>query len=167
MRTDTITIPLSKGKSAVIDAADWPIVSGHRWRLLLTQRGACYAQTVINVNGERRNLFLHRLLMNPPDGLEVDHKDRNGLNCRRENMRLATRAQNCWNRRRPRDGSNPYRGVYQLKTQKQWNARICVQGRKIYLGYFESAEEAARAYDSAAREHHGEFATLNFPDEVR
>lgn len=153
------TIPLSKGKEALIDCEDLPRVSHLRW-IAVCVKGKWYAQTSI----KHQSVLLHRFLMESPPELEVDHVDGNGLDCRRHNMRNATSSQNCCNRKRRSGAKNPYRGVYQLKTQKQWNAKITVQGRRIYLGYFPTAEDAAKAYDAAAIVYHGEFASLNFPE---
>jgi hypothetical protein len=101
--------------------------------------------------------------MNPPEGMVVDHINGNGLNNRRSNMRNCTRAQNSANRRPKRGAASPYKGVFPRPDGK-FEASICHDGRKQYLGRFENEIEAARAYDKKAKELHGEFAYLNFPD---
>jgi hypothetical protein len=102
--------------------------------------------------------------MNAPKGKIVDHRDRNGLNNTKQNLRLATRSQNNCNTMHRR-GSSKYRGVSREKETGKWKCKICFNGICIYLGLFEAEEDAARAYDKAAKELHGEFASLNFPAE--
>lgn len=155
-----LSIPLPDNKTLLLDEQDFPLIKGKRLHVI-NARGTFYVQ--VRMPG-RKLEYLHRLILPPISGLEVDHENGNGLDCRRSNLRYATHSQNCCNRKRPIDATNPYRGVYQLKTQKQWNARIVVQGRRHYLGYFPTAEEAARAYDEAAKRLHGAFARLNFPE---
>ncbi len=96
--------------------------------------------------------------MQPPEGYEVDHINHDGLDNRRCNLRLATRANNCHNQRSFK-GSSKYKGVWRVG--EKWAACIRVDGRSKRLGTFVSEKEAALAYNQAAREHYGEFAKLN------
>ncbi len=93
----------------------------------------------------------------------VDHINGDGLDNRRSNLRPATPSQNLQNTRRPVSNSSGYKGVGFHKASGRWRAYIGIQGRQTSLGYHESPEAAARAYDAAAIEHFGEFARLNFP----
>lgn len=104
---------------------------------------------------------MHRLILKPKRGLEVDHKDRNGLNNQRCNLRPCTRAQNMWNTG-PVTGK--YKGVSYQKNIGKWNARISYYGLRWRIGFYETEELAAEAVDCAAVVLHGEFAYLNFPD---
>jgi hypothetical protein len=97
--------------------------------------------------------------MNAPTGIEVDHRNHNGLDNRRSNLRLATGHQNQGNRR-PQGGSPRFKGVY--LSRSKWVAQIRFGGSKRYLGRFTVEEDAARAYDAAARLIFGEFACTNF-----
>ena len=95
---------------------------------------------------------------------QVDHINGDGLDNRRCNLRPATSAQNNANARRVRTSRSPYKGV-ERESSGKWRARICPHGQRINLGLYGTAEEAAHAYDSAAREIYGEFAYLNLPEE--
>jgi hypothetical protein len=111
---------------------------------------------------------MHRDVMGAPDGLLVDHINQNGLDNRRSNLRIATGAQNQRNAHgrgihRGKASSSAFRGV--SRSKGKWGAHVSVNGRNIRLGTFVTEEAAARAYDKAARQYHGEFAGLNFPDE--
>jgi hypothetical protein len=111
---------------------------------------------------------MHRLILAPPDGMEVDHADRNGLNNRRANLRIATRAQNLQNRgshtRSGQPSTSEFKGVSWDKARAAWKANINVHGRQEHLGRYSSEVEAARAYDLRAHEAFGPFAFLNFPE---
>jgi hypothetical protein len=108
---------------------------------------------------------LHRLLLNAPPELQVDHINGDGLDNRRSNLRLATGSQNQGNSRKRRDGvTSQYRGVSWNKRAGKWQALLRREGKLQYLGYFSDEEAAARAYDAAALEQWGSFARLNFPE---
>lgn len=115
-------------------------------------------------NGETtKNLLMHRLIMEAPHDMFVDHINRNTLDCRKENLRLCTFAQNCQNRKQRSDAPGAYIGVSESPNGK---FRGCVKtnGRNLYSKYFYSSKEAAIARDKIARKIHGEFACLNFPE---
>jgi hypothetical protein len=157
-------VPLSRGKFAVIDAADEGRVSQHAWHYRLT-KGREYAVMSKGGRPGQPRLPLHRFLLGAADEVMVDHIDGDGLNNRRSNLRLATNAENSRNQKKRKvpNASSSFKGVHHHEGGK-WIARITVNYRNIRLGSFDTEVEAARAYDAAARRHFGEFARVNFPD---
>ncbi len=106
---------------------------------------------------------MHRLITRAPKGKVVDHENGDGLDNRRANLRVCDHRQNRRNHQRPRKGgASRFHGVGWWKRDQKWRAKISVDGRTIHLGYFADEEDAARAYDQAAREHFGEYASTNF-----
>ncbi len=166
---DVVTeIPLSKGYVALIDDEDVDLVLGFnpKWHVREGPRTQ-YANAYAQGKRDEGHMLMHRLILNAPPGVPVDHIDRNGLNNTRKNLRLAYGSINQINAvQRNRTG---FRGVTLWNGGRQWAAQIRIPGsvgrKKTYLGAFRSPEEAAAAYDAAARIHHGEAAILNFPDQ--
>ena len=105
-------------------------------------------------------MLMHRHILQPPVDLEVDHRDNDGLNNRRSNLRMATRSQNMTNKEYG-VGISGYRGV--SRNGSRWRARVIHNNKEHHIGTFDTIEEAAKAYDQLAKELHGEFAMLNFP----
>jgi hypothetical protein len=106
---------------------------------------------------------MHRWIMNAPAGLLVDHKNHNGLDNRKENLRFATRAENSrYARKKKNKFRSDYKGVQYIKKIRKWRARITFEGRTRYIGDFKDEISAAKAYDRAAKKYFGEFACLNF-----
>ena len=155
-------IELTWGKVAIVDAEDFDRLSSYKWCAVKGRRN-WYAKT-LRLNG--MPLAMHRLILGAQKGLVVDHRDHNGLNNRKTNLRLCTKRQNDHNRR-PRAGkTSRYKGVYWNKGAKKFVAQIYIKGKKIWLGYFTDEIEAAKAYDKKAAELFGEFAYLNFPEDT-
>lgn len=173
-----IAVPLGGTELvALVDAADAPRVLELRWHLKRAKKypGRFYAQHTVRLtpgrNGKKANLVLHRFIFGEDAPPLVDHKNGNGLDCRRDNMRAATTRQNSTNvtlSKQQKIGG--YKGVSWNPRAKKWQTSICAgvvqpNGRRklIYLGVFTDPAAAARAYDAAALLHFGEFACINFP----
>lgn len=153
-------VHLVNGGVAFVDDEDFEKVRGYRW-YRLTQSSTTYATT----RTKGRTLYMHRLIMDAPPGTVVDHRDRNGLNNCRQNLRLCTQQQNLWNRKkREKSHRSPYLGVSMLPNGR-YTAFMQVDGRQVHLGTFAEERDAALMYDAVARRLRGEFARLNFPDE--
>ena len=152
-------IHLNNGMTAVVDDIDFDRLSRYRWRAkpdMSAGKPRWYAYrdeggTVI---------AMHQEVLGARPGLMIDHRDHNGLNNCRSNLRYATNAENQQNRQKHR-GSSRFKGVTLIPARYQ--ARIKVCGKTKHLGYFATEEEAAKAYDAAAREYFPETACLNFP----
>lgn len=157
-----VKIELTRGQVALVDDADAPALLPHSWCVLPAHRSGFYAVRAI---GPGQIVSMHRQIMGLPQSRtpHVDHRDGDGLNNQRANLRIATVSQNHANSRKPRCGTNRFKGVTRSTHGKPWQARIVVLQRAYWLGRFHTEEEAARAYDVAAREHFGEFAALNLP----
>lgn len=148
-------VPLTQGKHAIIDGIDAERILCHRWRV------DAYGYAI--KGGGKDTITMHRFLVATAPGEEVDHINRDKLDNRRCNLRVVTHTQNCVNTEIRRNNTSGFKGV-RLNKGQYWAAHIRVNYRQIHLGHFATAEDAARAYDAAAREHFGEFAFLNFTD---
>jgi hypothetical protein len=144
----------------LVDDEDADLISKYKW-YLSPRKHTTYLQTHHYVDGKRCTLYLHRLIIGAEQGQLVDHKNGNGLDNRRENLRFSTPSQNNMNQK-GRSGTSKYKGVSYHTKDKLWAARIKLNRRSTHLGYFKLEEDAAKAYDQAALEYFGEFARLNF-----
>lgn len=145
---------------ALIDEQDWRLAA-IPWRAQRSSTGEFYAACSVTLGNHRplRMLYLHREIMAPPGGMEVDHRNGDPLDCRRANLRLATHEQNTRNGRMRISNTSGYKGV--SRTPGGWRACISSGGRQIALGIFASRWDAAGAYDGAALSIFREFARLN------
>jgi len=155
-------IPLTQGKFAIVDDEDYEWLSQWKWAYHPTGTG--YAIRFIQVAGKQKGVLMHRMILDVPHDMETDHINHNGLDNRRTNLRICSHAENMANKRKYKNNTSGYIGVYWDKERGQWRAQI--QGHGIHLGRFNDVKEAARAYDRAASELHGEFALLNLPDRL-
>lgn len=154
----TIEIPLTKSFVAIIDEGDLSLVKPYKWRA--SQAGSrWYAVASVPGSGKRsRNISMHRLLMGSPAGKLVDHRDNDGLNNTRENMRVTDKRGNGANSRLQARNKSGAKGVYWDDQGGKWYAKITVNGKSRHLGRFTDRDEAAKAYANAAYDAHGEFA---------
>jgi hypothetical protein len=170
----TIEVPLCGGLVALVDDEDKDLVSAYSWAAS-PGKNTIYAKAwVRGTYSPQKNVYLHRLILNAPRGIQVDHKNRDGLDCRRENIRFASNGQNTCNASKHRvvRGNPPtsrFKGVTLKRNcrTRVWRASINADGNLTELGSFDHEEDAARAYDFAAVRLFGDFARLNFPDARR
>lgn len=155
------TIPLAGGREAIVDVADYDALSLRRW-IGIKKQNIMYACGLSRINGKKIIVEMHNVIMNS-DKMRVDHKNGNGLDNRRCNLRIATKAQNDWNRGRQKNNKSGFKGVYWRKDRLKWSVEIKANRERLCLGVFTDVIEAARAYDQAALKYHGDFARLNFP----
>lgn len=161
-----VKIPLvNTDKYAVVDDGDYKLVSRFNWHLK-TKKGRHYARCkmfmgYIDGKSVGCSMYLHRLIMRPSGKMQIDHKDHNSLNCKRENMRECTNGQNKQNSRSCKNTTSIYKGVYWNKRVKKWQAQIKTKSKRFYLGAYNCEKEAAIAYDKAAKFLFGEFACTN------
>lgn len=141
---------------ALVDDEDYEIVSRYRWAPRLS-RGRIYAQRNVSENGKRRVQNMHHdIAGSPPPGMVTDHKDCNGLNNQRTNLRNATFRQNAQNKKCRADSRSGVKGLRQSDSGN-WNVRIWADGT-VRSGTFKTKQEAAEAYARWAVEKFGEFA---------
>lgn len=147
------------GEVAIVDDADYDWLRKDTWHL--HQHGAGYAcRSTLGPDGKKHCVGMQRVIMDAPSDKWVDHINGDSLDNRRANLRFCTLAENVRNQK-PHKG----KGLKGIKVRRgSISAQICVDRKSIYLGVFPTEAAAAKAYDEAAREYHGEFARLNFPD---
>ena len=150
-------IELTQGKFAMVDDDDFERVSQYKWQLTKGNSTFYGTRTV-----KRKNIYLHRFILDVKDrNIFVDHKDHDGLNNMRSNLRLCNARQNCANRLKSIGLSSKFKGVTWDKKRRKWKSKIKINYKTINLGCFNTEIEAAISYNNAARLHFGEFAHLN------
>ncbi len=167
-----VEIPLTQGFVTLVDDEDAAkVLAAGPWRVMKQGRGAnvrlyacAHGRNPLTGKG-KGTVRMHRLILDAPADVDTDHRNHDGLDNRRENLRLCTRSENMANQRKRSDGTSKHKGVCWHKDCHKWQAQIGVNRHVINLGYFDSEAEAARAYDAAAHKHFGEFACLNFSTE--
>lgn len=158
-------IELTRGKYAILDPEDFESLNQYRWHC--TNFG--YARRTGSKRSEKGRkrvaIGMHNVVFPVPEGMTVDHINRNRLDNRKANLRAATREENTWNRKFVKKGSKTrYTGIHWNKKVKKWNVRLRVEGRRKSFGYYADEVEAAKVYDRVARKYRREYAVLNFPE---
>jgi hypothetical protein len=155
-------IKLTQGKYTLVSTIDFEYLNQWKW-YARKQRSTWYAVRDIWIP-VHKILYMHRLIHNRlyfNTQMQTDHKDQNGLNNQRNNLRVATNTENNRNKKKQRNNTSGYKGVYWSNQGHKWFVQICVNKRLIYLGYFTEKLEAAKVYNKAAKKYFGEFAYLN------
>lgn len=161
-------IQLQGSMVAIVDDDDYERLSANRWHAYRKHLHLSWY-----VQGNRGGPFawqdMHRVVLSAPKGMMVDHKNGDGLDCRKENLRFATNRQNQLNSKPRVNNTSGYKGVMRQRRADGFTWIACVKDKETterhHLGTFPTAEAAARAYDAKVKEWHGEFAWLNFPNE--
>ena len=159
-------IELTQGKQAIVDDADYALLSKYKWCTRRTCNGSLYAVRTCYSEEGSISVPMHRVITSCPDDKVVDHVNHNGLDNRRENLRVCTVSQNAQNSL-PRRRSSKFKGVHWHTRDRKWVAKIKFEGKSTFIGCFTDEVKAARAYDIKAIELHGEFACPNFDDSHR
>ncbi len=158
-------IPLTKGKFAVVDTPFVPFLKLYNWWAIKARTGNYYAYTQMYLGGKKRQVSMHQFLTGVKN-MCVDHMNHDGLDNRLKNLRLCTLRQNIFNSRLRAKNKVGYKGVNWRKRDNLWSAKISHNQKQIFLGNYKTVEEAAKAYDVAAKKYRGEFACLNFPEKL-
>lgn len=161
-------IPLGKGLSAKVDDADYDWLNRWKWHAIKSNDGKTWyarrAEYLGEKDGKRKNRIfsMHRQILGLTDRrIEGDHRNGDGLDNQRNNLRVALPTQNKWNRHRRSIFSSKYKGVTWNKWNEAWLARITVNGNRIQLGYFNDETEAGKAYNEASVRLHKDFSCTN------
>jgi len=157
IKQDHALIPLTQGKFAIIDLDDVDKVKNYNWHAQKI-RNTYYAVRIEN----KKHVYLHHIVIPKKLHYQTDHEDRNGLNCRKNNLRYCTHRQNILNQaKHVENTSSKFKGVCWSKWHKKWMAKIEVKRQQIYLGFYNSEVEAAKIYDQAVLKHFGDFGITN------
>lgn len=154
MEAEMKKIPLTQGKFAIVDDEDYEKLASHKW---MYANGYAIRQTR---RGKLKNIWMHRVVNNTPDGYITDHANRNKLDNRKANLRTATRQENNRNKGPQTNNKANCKGVFYDKSCKRirrWKAQIYIKKQQVHLGYFLTKEEAAEAYTKASTYYFKEF----------
>jgi len=153
-------IPLTQGMTALVDPENVEWLSRWNWHSATMEPSNCASRISMG-----KAILMHRVIMDAPDGMYVDHKNHNRIDNRRENLRVCTPSQNQYNRA-GLNKTSKYKGVFWHKKDKRWRSAISKNKKRYYLGSFKKEEDAAKAYDKASRKMHREFGFTNFPQDT-
>jgi hypothetical protein len=152
-------IPLTKGKFAKVDDSDFDMLSKYKWHYGGYWKITGYAARRNGKYGE--TIMMHRVVLNTKDKRQIDHKNGDKLDNRKENLRLCTRSQNLANSKIRINNTSGFKGICWYEDRKKWFTYINCQKKRYCLGYFSSKLDAALAYNKKSAELFGEFAYLN------
>lgn len=142
----------------MVDDEDYDFLIQWKWSATFT-KCTFYAKRSGRGGDQRKSIMMHREIINAQSGVFVDHKDHNGLNNQRSNLRICTPTQNMFNK--VGYGRSKYNGVSYDRARDKWVAAISIEKKQTYIGRFKTEVEAAIAFNELALKHRGEFANLN------
>lgn len=155
-------ILLTQGQIALVDDEDFDFINQWKWYYEKKNRNNTgYAIRTVKINGKRKRLYMHRVLLKAPDGMEVDHKNMNGIDNRKENIRVCTCLENKRHYSVRRDNRTGIKGVSWDKRRQKYRVQISIKGKRLWLGTYNSLSDATTIYNEAARQYYKEFAYLN------
>lgn len=159
-----------KCKFALVDDEDYNRLSQYKWTAVKRPNDQFYAVRSIQIDkGKRVIILLHRDVLDVVGKkCTIDHRDHNGLNNQKENLRICNTSENLGNRRNSAslNITSKYKGVHWFKRNSKWHAQIMVNYKHIHLGYFTNEKDAALAYNRAAIKYFGEYAYLNIIEDL-
>ena len=153
-------IKLTQGKVALVDNKDFKFLNQWKWHAIKID-SIYYACRKNSIGESPQRIFMHRVLLKAKADQLIDHKDTDGLNNQKENLRFCTRSENARNRKSMKKSTSKYLGVSWDKEKSRWRGNITKNGKNIKLGTFKIEKEAAVIYNIAARKYYGEFARPN------
>lgn len=159
-------IKLTRGKYALVDDSDYNYLTKYKWCVILHSSGRNYAvRWTREGRKDRKMVYMHRGLCpgmesDSWDGMDTDHRDGDGLNNQRFNLRKCTRSQNLYNREAPKNNTSGTKGISWCKMTRKWRAYISFEGKYTSLGYFENLDEAIKVRHKSEQKLHGEFSRL-------
>ena len=157
MKRIDISTPEHLNTFTLVDDEDYVELMKHKWHIKM-----CAKQRYAVRKHNRKALYMHREITTTPKGVLIDHKNGNGLDNRKQNLRNCTKQENARNTGKISNNKSGYKGVSWAKKANLWRAQIQTGEGVKYLGCFFCLIKAAKAYDTAARKYHGEFANTNF-----
>jgi hypothetical protein len=159
-------IKLTQGQVAIVDDEDFERVNKYKWYAYYDKRGKTWYSRRHVKNTHNSTISMHRFIMNDPKGFQVDHKNHNTLDNRKENLRKCTHQENCFNRRKQSNCTTEFIGVSFCKDRQKYLAAVEYNGKTIRLGYYTNPIDAAAVRDKKVKEVFKEYAVPNFPDNV-
>ena len=153
-------IQVTQGNFALVDNADFKFLNQYRWCILKSGNQLYARHSLPRINGKNKHILMHVLILDTPKGMDTDHKDGNGLNNQRKNLRICTRSENQRNRGVQKGNIAGIKGVSLHRHNKKWTAQICLNKKKVYLGSFDTKEKAGDAYRRVCIKYHGEYAKM-------
>lgn len=157
-------IALSQNKVALVDTSDYEMLMQYNWYAIRHAKSWYALRSLVNADGVRTSMSMHRTILplsETPGFPQLDHWDLNGLNNRRYNLRPTIQSGNMWNRGVQANSKSRVKGAYWVPRLQRYRVKITVFNQQIHLGYVHDLRDAAKLYNQAAIEYHGEFACLN------